>query len=242
MARQTIIAKMDKYHVILKGAVEGGAELTERLTVLGYGPEALQDGYTIYEDAGGARITAFVARGDQRGATATVNALRHKVDSQYSVVEQIAKTVFKDDVDALTTLGLSQPAPRSTTPPASPDSEPHSTASPRPSRAQAAVFDRTRIFYRNALSQPELLSAMTSVGYPQTRLEAELADLTALEAADVQQESEKGDAKGGTATQKAALARLDAWISRFSGIVVPALSDRPDLLTKMGLKPKGGKR
>ncbi len=32
------------------------------------------------------------------------------------------------------------------------------------------------------------------------------------------------------------------WVSRFSGIVVPALKDRPDLLAKMGLKPRGGQR
>ena len=29
---------------------------------------------------------------------------------------------------------------------------------------------------------------------------------------------------------------------RFVGIVGPALKDRPDLLAKMGLKPRGGKR
>jgi hypothetical protein len=42
--------------------------------------------------------------------------------------------------------------------------------------------------------------------------------------------------------QKAALTQLNDWVSRFSGIVVPALKDRPDLLAKMGLKPRGGKR
>ena len=56
----------------------------------------------------------------------------------------------------------------------------------------------------------------------------------------------KGDkateAKGSTAAQKAALTDLKAWVSRFTGIVVPALKDRSDLLAKLGLKPRGGKR
>jgi len=48
--------------------------------------------------------------------------------------------------------------------------------------------------------------------------------------------------KGGTAAQKATLTDLNAWVSRFTGIVVPALKDRPELLAKLGLKPRGGKR
>jgi hypothetical protein len=38
------------------------------------------------------------------------------------------------------------------------------------------------------------------------------------------------------------LTQLNDWISRFSGIVVPALKDRPELLEKMGLKVRGGRR
>ena len=44
------------------------------------------------------------------------------------------------------------------------------------------------------------------------------------------------------AQQKAALTALNEWVHRFTGIVVPALSDQPDLLSMLGLKPRGGKR
>jgi len=56
------------------------------------------------------------------------------------------------------------------------------------------------------------------------------------------QESEKSEVRGSTADQKAKLAEPNEWVSRFKGIVVPALKDRPDLLAKLGLKPRGGKR
>ena len=56
------------------------------------------------------------------------------------------------------------------------------------------------------------------------------------------QEIEKAGAKGSTAAQKAALTQLNEWVSRFKGIVVPALKDRPDLLAKMGFKPRSGRR
>jgi hypothetical protein len=35
---------------------------------------------------------------------------------------------------------------------------------------------------------------------------------------------------------------LDAWVSRCTSIVVPALKDGPDLLIKMGLRLRVGKR
>lgn len=44
---------------------------------------------------------------------------------------------------------------------------------------------------------------------------------------------------GAKAQQREALTKLRAWVRRFTGIVVPALSDRPDLLAQLGLKPKG---
>lgn len=56
------------------------------------------------------------------------------------------------------------------------------------------------------------------------------------------QENEIGEFTISIADQKAKLAELNEWVSRFKGIVVPALKDRPDLLAKLGLKPRGGKR
>ena len=43
-----------------------------------------------------------------------------------------------------------------------------------------------------------------------------------------------GEAKGAKAQQKAALQALNEWVHRFNGIVVPTLSDRPDLLSMLG--------
>jgi len=123
-----------------------------------------------------------------------------------------------------------------------PDGGPTKTPAPRLSQAQAAFFDRARVLYSNALKTPEIAAELATVGYPQTRLTEELNDLTALEDADTKQEAEKAEAKASTAAQKAALTELNAWVSRFSNIVIPALKDRPDFLAKMGLKPRGGKR
>jgi hypothetical protein len=96
--------------------------------------------------------------------------------------------------------------------------------------------------YEGIIAQPALVTQLTPVGYPAVRLQKELADVTALESADVVQEREKGEAKGAKAQQKAALQALNEWVHRFNGIVIPALSDCPDLLSMLGLKARGGKR
>jgi hypothetical protein len=244
MARQTIADQLEKARQILDGAAEGGPDMAARLGQVGYTAAALSAGRTLYENAGGARTTVFAERGDQKGATATVNALRQKVEGQYKTLAQIATTIFKDNPDATKTLGLgegqlAQPRKPATT---DPNGEPTKPPTPRLSAAQSAFFDRARILYLNAQHDPAIAAELATVGYPQTRLAAEYADLQSLEEADIKQEVEKAEAQAGTAAQKTALIELNAWISRFAGIVVPALKDRPDLLAKLGLKPRGGKR
>jgi hypothetical protein len=244
MARQTIADQLEKARQVLDGAAEGGPDMAARLGQVGYNAAALSAGRTLYENAGGARTTVFAERGDQKGATATVNALRQKVEGQYKTLAQIATTVFKNNPDATKTLGLGDgqlAQPRQPAAPA-PDGLPAKPPTSRLSAAQSAFFDRARILYTNAQRDPAIAAELATVGYPATRLAAEQADLQELEAADIKQEAEKAEAKGGTAAQKAALTELNAWISRFTGIVVPALKDRPDLLAKLGLKPRGGKR
>jgi len=243
-AKNSIADQLERARLILDGAAEGGPEMTARLTAVGYDAAALSAWRTLYEASGGARTTAFAERGDQKGSTATVNALRQKVEGQYKTLAQIATTVFKDDPDATKTLGLGEGQKAQPRKPATPDPNGGSAkpSTPRLSEAQAAFFDRARILYTNAQHDPGIASELAKVGYPATRLAAEQADLQALEDADIKQESDKAEAKGSTAAQKAALPDLNAWVSRFTGIVVPALKDRPDLLAKMGLKTRGGKR
>jgi hypothetical protein len=40
----------------------------------------------------------------------------------------------------------------------------------------------------------------------------------------------------------AALQELQDWIRHFRGIATPALKDKPEYLSALGLKPRGGKR
>ena len=219
---QAIANKLERARLILSAA-QGDPELAARLAQVGYDAAALQAGQALYEASGGARTAAHAAHGDQLGATETVETLRRRVEANHTTLAQIARTAFAGDADALATLGLAQ-------------------AAGRRSRSQATFLDRARVLYDAALADPALQAALAQVGYPASRLQAERADVRALEAADVTQEQRKAEAKARVAAQRAALAQLDDWLARFTGLAVPALRDRPDLLGQLGLKPRGGPR
>lgn len=76
-SKTSIATKLDKARLVLEGS-RSDAELTARLTQVGYNAAALDAGHALYVAAGGARITAFAEFGDQVGATANLNALREK--------------------------------------------------------------------------------------------------------------------------------------------------------------------
>ena len=151
MARQTIAEQLEKARQILDGAAEGGPEIATRLTAVGYDTAAMSAGRTLYENAGGARTTAFAERGDQVGATATVNALREKVEGQYKTLEQIATTIFKDNPDVTKTLGLNDgqmapprqpPAPTERVNPPSPPRRASAKRKPPSSTARHPLHQR----------------------------------------------------------------------------------------------------
>jgi len=244
MARQTITEQLDAGLLILDGYNAAEQDMRSRLARVGYDGAAFDAFRQVWTKAGGARSVALGERGDQHGATEALNLLHQKVAEQISALSQTAKAVFENDADARTTLGLEMPRrPTAHAQPAADGSVP--AAPPESSRRDqslAGLLDRGRILYGNALSHPELLSVLTGVGYDGARLQQELDEVTALGRADAVQEREKGEATASTTDQKAALTEMQDWIGRFRGIVTPALRDKPQYLTALGLKPRGGKR
>jgi len=233
---KSIDAELGRAYLILQGSITAEGELKDRLTAIGFTVPVLTAAHDLYVEAGGQRIAAFVEHGEQLKATFDLNTQRALVDRQYSLLAQTSRAVFVNRADVLAALGLQE---HHSTGPISDDPNAPPAPPKRDSRAQAAVVGRAKQLYSGLIAQPDLVAELAPLGYPAQRLERELTDVTTLENADVAQEREKGEAQGAKAKQKAALAELKTWVRRFNGIVVPALSDRPDLLSMLGLKPKG---
>ena len=229
---RSIASQLERARLILAVA-SADPELAARLVPLGYDAAAIQAGQTLYEASGGQRAAVYAAHGDQLGATEAVETRRRRVEANTNTLAQIARTVFTGNVAALETLGMRRG--RRAGAPAAP-------RTPRRNQSQAAFLDRARVLYDAALADPALVAELQQVGYPQSRLQSERAEVAALEAADVAQEQRKAEARAHAVAQQAALAQLNAWVTRFIGIVGPALRDRPDLLRQMGLKLRGRPR
>jgi hypothetical protein len=237
-------AEMEKARAMLESAQAATGALKARLEQLGFNTTKLQEGHQLYIDAGGVALAVFAKLGDQEAATKAVNALRAKTEDQVHTLTRIAKQVFSDDVDALVTLGLRDSAPTPKTGGPTPET-PEPTNPPkasRPSRAQAAFLAQAHRLYDGALADEGFVTKLATVGYTRERLAAELADVTALEAADITQEGQKGGLKGNRLAQQKARTDLKAWLKRYSGIVTAGMKDHPEWLTTLTLKARGGKR
>lgn len=243
MTIPSIPARLERARLILSAATSN-VELQDRLIQLGYDSNALQSGQHLYEECLAIRAATHSARGDKRGSTATANELQERVNRQYVTLSRIARTIFNHDIDAKQTLGLHLKRRVGGLSTSAEELAPDApTTLPKRIRKQGsnsrtAFLDRARVLYNNALTHPEILAELEKVGYPRTRLERERADLLALETADATQEQHKATSKATTTEQRARLAELQAWVARFTGIVVPALHDRPDLLQMMSLGKK----
>ena len=90
-------------------------------------------------------------------------------------------------------------------------------------------------FYNNALSNKSVLSALKEFGITEPKLKAGLSELEAVEAANLLQEKEKGEAQAATQKRDVALDGLQDWLSDYLAIAKIALEDDPQLLEGLGV-------
>jgi hypothetical protein len=241
--KQTIANQIERARVILTVAASN-AQVQERLALVSYDAETIKVGQSLYDACMSARRAAHAARGDCIQATAATRALRRRVEEQYATLAQIMRAAFAENSEMLVGLGLRtnrRPAAGTSVPlEPEPGNDPLAgKRARRASGAQARFFDRARQLYDGVLASKTLLAELAQLNYPLERLQRERDDLRALELADVVQGQQQAAAKASTAVQRESLAALQRWVARFSGIVKPALKDRPDLLNSMGLRVRG---
>lgn len=241
MQKYSLAGRLERARLILNAATNN-AEVAARLAQIGYDEPSIQVAQTLYTTCTTAQISTLIARGDKTGATAAVTELFRVVEARANTLTQIARVVFAHDPDAQAVLGLRTSRRVSAAPIAHAGDDGTVAVAKRVrkvSQSRAAFLERARILYDGALADVHVQTELAKVGYSIARLQEERAGLTALENSDALQEQQKATAKAKTASQEAAFEQLDKWLIRFTGIVAPALKDRPDLLHAMGLKQRG---
>lgn len=213
------------------GVAANDAEVAAVLAQVGYDAAMLAQGAQLLAAAQAARTRKHTEHGDRLRATTERKALHATVQRNVGALSQIARALFKDAA-TLETLGLSH---RRRGRPRRSEAEAGTREPRQADQSLAALLERARVIYGAISADPELGAAFAAVGYGAERLAAEQARVAELEAAASAQAQRKAEARQAVVEQGAALAALDAWISRMRIIARVALRDRPDLQAKLGL-------
>jgi hypothetical protein len=164
----------------------------------------LDEGFFIQEAAFQAYVARNMAMAAQSEATAAVIASKRAAREAYSDFRKIARVVFKDDITR-TALGLTGRVPVD----------------------RARFIHLARAGFEAALT-PDYAPTLARRGLSQPALEANLASLDALLAADEAQIAAKAAARQATANRTLAVARLDAWFGEFRGVAKVAFRHHPE--------------
>ena len=193
-------------------AVLGDGALQAALTPFGYGPERMAAGRVLFEETEALQQAQQREYGEQFGATAALEAVYAAADTAYTRSLKLARVAFKGDVRAQQGLGLNG----------------------RRKKSVSGWAEQALQFYASLLQEPDFLAAMAPFGYDAAKAQAEMDLVTAVRAANVTQENEKGDAQKATQLRDAKLDELNDWLADFKAVAEVALADDAQQLEKMG--------
>ena len=188
-------------------------QILAALSTCGYTPQRLQTGKQHYTRATAAQLTRTRQVGQQITATANLNAVWASARKSYIRSVKIARIAFKQDAGTRVQLGLNGPR----------------------QRTLSSWLTQADQFYQNALSSPTILSALGAYGITKAKLKDGLAQLEAVEAANLIQERAKGDVQAATEERNAAVKDLQSWLSDYRAIAKIALEDTPQQLEALGI-------
>lgn len=151
-------------------------------------------------------------RAPQSKATDDVRKAEKAATTAYQKLSVVAKAVLQNDKGSLAKLGLDRPMPRTI----------------------AAFLSAANILFDNASADTDIKQKLATRGYDDTKLAQERAKIKAYDDADDVQEAAKGANQQATSDANAAMKRLNDWTSQYLKIAKVALSEKKNLLEKLG--------
>lgn len=183
---------------------------------LGYDAKRLGGGLALLEAAITEADEQVVEYEEQYVATATVKQLRRAWTAVYIPHLELARIKFKGNVRA-GLLGL--------------------TGDRRDDLA--GLLGQGRQFYAGLRDHADLGAEMAEWNVTPGVIEASLAAIDVLDAADVAQEREAGEAEVATAERDAAVKQLTDFLAVYHELARIVLADSPQLMETLGLRERG---
>ncbi len=188
-------------------------EIAPLLVAYGYDDAARQADLAAVAAAEEAVMAQEKATGEAQKATVELQAAEKAARATFREFRTICRRLaLKGDDAALRTVSLNQYTPQK----------------------RDAFLTMAQTAYQNAASTPDILSRLTPYGYDALKLDAALAELTAVVTAQQAREAAFGVQQQATVAQKEALLALQERYSRFQALVDVALK-APQSREKLGL-------
>ena len=191
-------------------------KILNAVSPMGYPESKLTEGQTLLTETTTLVESQKKEYGELDAAQAQFKSEKLKANETYKNMVAIARIAFKDDVQAITTLELN--GRRATT--------------------ISGWLKQTLGFYRAILGNGGWKSAMANYGQTEEKLTSEIAAIEGVAAASENVRKEMGDAQNATLERDMKVEELVDWINDYEVIARIALSDKPQLLEKMGIVVK----
>ena len=189
------------------------SEILKAVEDFGYTNAKIQQGKALYNKAAAAQLEQTTEAGGQVAATATLNDTLETARKSYMRFVKVARIAFKRDPGMSTLLDLKGERKRSL----------------------SGWLAQANQFYKNALSDKSVLSALKEFGITEQKLKVGLNEVKAVEDANLAQEKEKGEAQAATKKRDAAIDELQEWLSDYVAIAKIALEENSQLLEGLGI-------
>lgn len=208
----TLETRLSQAQLAIENALNDPAILSA-LSDFGYTSAKLQKGKQLYNIAAAAQLAKSNEVGEQISATAAVQAARQTAEKTYIRYVKIARVAFKRNSGVATQLDLGGTRKESL----------------------SCWLAQANQFYKNALADRAILTGLKEFGITEQKLKAGLNELRAVDAANLTQEKEKGDAQAATQKRDAALDEMQDWLSDYLAVAKVALEEHPQLLEGLGI-------
>lgn len=188
-------------------------DILKAVSELGYTSQRLQQGKKLYNLAAAAQLKQQTEAGGQLSASQTVKDAWDAAKKPYIRNLKIARIAFKSDSGIATKLALSG----------------------KRKQSLSGWLAQANQFYKIALEDKKVQTGLKEFGITPAKLQTGLKAVRALEAANLTQEKEKGEAQAATQTRDAAIDDLQDWLSDYRAIAKIVLEDDPQLLEALGV-------
>jgi hypothetical protein len=188
-------------------------EIRRALLNYGYDEARLQAGKTLYEETSDWINRQKKEYGEKFEATSEVQKAWEEAHTAYIKTLKVSRIALQGNVKAQNALMINN----------------------KRKQSLSGWLEQAQAFYKNLISDIDLMKEMQKFGYTADKLNAEFELVKTLVQKNLKQKNGSGNAQEATALRDKKIDELEKWLSDFKSIVKIALYEHPQKLEKLGI-------